>query len=128
MTQILRFHAPGPWLTRNLKECVLASDYDDLAARLAEAERDAARYRWIHDHVEYVHGTGFVLELHPDADGPSRFQWGVDAAMKIAAQQITHNFGADDDGFCDSCGEPEDAAVHRHRTPDSATTRENAGL
>lgn len=39
MTDVLRFHAPGPWLTRDLKECVLASDYDALAERLAEAER-----------------------------------------------------------------------------------------
>jgi hypothetical protein len=30
--------APGPWITRDLKECVLASDYDALAARLAEAD------------------------------------------------------------------------------------------
>lgn len=28
---------------------ILASDYDALAARLAEAERDAARYRWLRD-------------------------------------------------------------------------------
>ena len=36
MTDIQRFFAPGPWVTRDLKECVLASDYDALAA-----ERDA---------------------------------------------------------------------------------------
>jgi hypothetical protein len=40
MADVLRFHAPGPWITRDLKECVLASDYDALAARLAEAERE----------------------------------------------------------------------------------------
>lgn len=39
MSNVLRFHAPGPWLTRDLKECVLASDYDALAARLAEADK-----------------------------------------------------------------------------------------
>ncbi len=55
---VKRFHAPGPWITRDLKECVLASDYDALEvnalremallqARLAEAKRDAARYRWL---------------------------------------------------------------------------------
>jgi hypothetical protein len=27
-----RFPAPGPWITRDLKPCVLASDYDALAA------------------------------------------------------------------------------------------------
>ena len=33
---VKRFMAPGPWITRDLKECVRASDYDALAA-----ERDA---------------------------------------------------------------------------------------
>ena len=37
---VKRFMAPGPWITRDLKECVLASDYDALAARLAAAERN----------------------------------------------------------------------------------------
>jgi len=35
---VKRFMAPGPWITRDLKECVRASDYDALAA-----ERDALR-------------------------------------------------------------------------------------
>ena len=35
---VQRFMAPGPWITRDLKECVRASDYDALAARLAAAE------------------------------------------------------------------------------------------
>ena len=68
MTDVLRFHAPGPWLTRDLKECVLARDYDalrlqladiesqnrvmwdvasDREARLAESARDSQRYRWL---------------------------------------------------------------------------------
>ena len=29
---VFRFKAPGPWVTRDLKDCVLASDYDALAA------------------------------------------------------------------------------------------------
>lgn len=33
-------------------EVVLASDYDALTARVAELEKDAARYRWIRDHAE----------------------------------------------------------------------------
>ena len=37
---VKRFMAPGPWITRDLKECVRASDYDVLAA-----ERDALRQR-----------------------------------------------------------------------------------
>lgn len=53
MSEVKRFMAPGPWVTRDLKECVRASDYDALAARLAEAERDAARYRWLtEDHAD----------------------------------------------------------------------------
>lgn len=30
MTNVRRFMAPGPWITRDLKECVRASDYDAL--------------------------------------------------------------------------------------------------
>lgn len=30
MNDVRRFMAPGPWITRDLKECVLASDYDAL--------------------------------------------------------------------------------------------------
>jgi hypothetical protein len=37
MSEVLRFRAPGPWITRDLKECVLASDYDAEIRRL-EAE------------------------------------------------------------------------------------------
>lgn len=33
---VKRFMAPGPWITRDLKECVRASDYDAL---LAEVDR-----------------------------------------------------------------------------------------
>ena len=50
MTDIKRFFAPGPWVTRDLKECVRASDYDALAARLAEARGcfDAALFEgWL---------------------------------------------------------------------------------
>jgi hypothetical protein len=38
MSNVLRFHAPGPWITRDLKECVLASDYDALAVRCRKYE------------------------------------------------------------------------------------------
>lgn len=34
--------APGPWLTRDLKECVLASDYDALAAENAALKAQLA--------------------------------------------------------------------------------------
>ena len=44
MTDIQRFFAPGPWVTRDLKECVLASDYDALAAERDALRKDAERY------------------------------------------------------------------------------------
>jgi hypothetical protein len=34
---------------------VLASDYDALTARVAELEKDAARYRWLRDQSDYGH-------------------------------------------------------------------------
>ena len=36
---IKRFNAPGPWITRDLKPCVLASDYDALADAAQELVR-----------------------------------------------------------------------------------------
>lgn len=38
MSGVKRFMAPGPWITRDLKEAVLASDYDALQARLDDKE------------------------------------------------------------------------------------------
>ncbi len=40
-----RFMAPGPWITRDLKPCVLASDYDALARDLAACK--IARDGWM---------------------------------------------------------------------------------
>lgn len=34
---VKRFMAPGPWITRDLKPCVLASDYDALRFELSSA-------------------------------------------------------------------------------------------
>lgn len=66
---------------------VLASDYDALAARCAELEKDAARYRWLKDRPSlriswYRCGGKFDpvghlgdfdslidAEMQPDADG-----------------------------------------------------------
>ena len=36
MAEVKRFMAPGPWITRDLKPCVLAEDYD----RLLDIMRD----------------------------------------------------------------------------------------
>src|SRR6202161_3979777 len=38
-SMIKRFNAPGPWITRDLKPCVLASDYDALADAAQELVR-----------------------------------------------------------------------------------------
>lgn len=44
-TGVMRFRAPGPWVTRELRECVLASDYDAAIAQVKrlEQERDLAK-------------------------------------------------------------------------------------
>ena len=41
-TPIKRFMAPGPWITRELRECVQAKDYDALASDLAAALSELA--------------------------------------------------------------------------------------
>lgn len=73
MTDIQRFFAPGPWVTRDLKECVLASDYGALAAEnaaLREAAGKALRlldYADDSDHCQYgTISTGAVRELLAD--------------------------------------------------------------
>lgn len=45
MSDVKRFKAPGPWITRELRDCVQASDYDAIAAQLATAQArvEAAR-------------------------------------------------------------------------------------
>ena len=43
---VKRFKAPGPWVTRELRDCVQATDYDALAA-----ERDQLQ----HDLSEQIH-------------------------------------------------------------------------
>ena len=35
-TKVLRFRAPGPWITRDLKPCILASDYDNAIEALRQ--------------------------------------------------------------------------------------------
>lgn len=48
MSDVLRFNAPGPWITRELRQCVLATDYDALTARVAHLEKYAG-CRWTCD-------------------------------------------------------------------------------
>lgn len=63
---VKRFMAPGPWITRDLKECVLASDYDALAAENAalqkriencvmELDRRASALRSVSDERDALH-------------------------------------------------------------------------
>jgi len=53
--------------------------------KLSSAERDAARYRWIHDNIDWVDGVGYTLGvMHPDGDGCAIFQWCVDNAMRAS--------------------------------------------
>lgn len=42
---VKRFKAPGPWITRELRDCVQASDYDDLASAHAAALEENAKLR-----------------------------------------------------------------------------------
>lgn len=48
MSEVMRFKAPGPWITRELRDCVQASDYDAIAKRLAEAELRAEYWKAEH--------------------------------------------------------------------------------
>ena len=41
-----RFMAPGPWITRDLKECVRASDHDALRAATEAVLRDLIECRY----------------------------------------------------------------------------------
>ncbi len=79
MSEVLRFHAPGPWITRDLKECVLASDYDALAAERDALRRDAERYRWLRDSA----GNDIMEKLMAECS-PPRWDELVDAAIDAA--------------------------------------------
>lgn len=43
--KVRRFKAAGPWITRDLRDCVLASDYDELERELAAAKDECERLR-----------------------------------------------------------------------------------
>jgi hypothetical protein len=60
--EVLRFMAPGPWVTRDLKECVLAKDYDQqvdraeqLAQLLARAYEQIASLRQQHQRGHLIY-------------------------------------------------------------------------
>jgi hypothetical protein len=63
MSEVLRFPAPGPWITRDLKLCVLASDYDALADRLDKAEQLLRSV--VHDED---HGSGVTCGVLNEID------------------------------------------------------------
>ncbi|HSW33303.1 MAG TPA: hypothetical protein VLH36_06770 [Steroidobacteraceae bacterium] len=76
---VKRFMAPGPWITRDLKECVLASDYDALAAERDALSKDAERYRWLRDSA----GNDIMEKLMAECS-PPRWDELVDAAIDAA--------------------------------------------
>jgi hypothetical protein len=59
--QVLRFNAPGPWLTRELRQCVQASDYDEMAKMLRLA-RDCIAWCRKH-HPDPQSDSGIPVEL-----------------------------------------------------------------
>jgi hypothetical protein len=71
--------APGPWITRDLKECVRASDYDALAAERDALRKDAERYRWLRDSA----GNDIMEKLMAECS-PPRWDELVDAAIDAA--------------------------------------------
>ena len=73
---VKRFMAPGPWITRDLKECVLASDYDALAAERDALRKDAERYRFMREHTSVTVGPSYVLRSTEELDAA------IDAAME----------------------------------------------
>ena len=58
---------------------VLASDYDALRAQLAEAQRDAERYRWLRE------GNGYYPEEIGEPGG-DRMDAAIDAALAKGKQ------------------------------------------
>jgi hypothetical protein len=76
---VKRFMAPGPWITRDLKECVRASDYDALAAERDALRKDAERYRWLRDSA----GNDIMEKLMAECS-PPRWDELVDAAIDAA--------------------------------------------
>ncbi len=98
---------------------VIAAEYDALAARLAEAERDAARYRWLRDmrnnKPAYATSTG-EREAERIVNRLFGFEWdhAIDAAMTAdsadAAIRCPCNCALPDPGkACAGCGRINEA-------------------
>lgn len=75
-------------------------DANALAARLAEAERDAARYRWIRKRlpITAVHCRGTMIQMMPldmvtDPSG-EHYATDVDAAVDSAMRSIAQESGS----------------------------------
>lgn len=69
---------------------VLASDYDALAARVAELEKDAWRYRWLRASTEpsgfwVAHGGPGGMSLWHGADLDAALDMEAEAAMQAAS-------------------------------------------
>ena len=80
MSGVKRFMAPGPWITRDLKECVRASDYDAL-----RAERDEARYRWLRDRSTPPDAVYIATDRITQSMVGDSIDAAIDAAMSIDA-------------------------------------------
>ena len=77
---VKRFMAPGPWITRDLKECVRASDYDALAAERDALRKDAERYReW---RRAFRDGECGLYNALCDAGSEAEHDAAIDAAME----------------------------------------------
>ena len=85
MSGVKRFMAPGPWITRDLKECVRASDYDALLARCEADERDAARYRWLRDRSTPPDAVYIATDRITQSMVGDSIDAAIDAAMSIDA-------------------------------------------
>lgn len=85
MSDIKRFMAPGPWVTRDLKLCVLASDYDQL---LSDGAGVANYALGLEDDISVIKSVlrrvRFELEEDPDS--------GDAAARNGKAAEIIANY------------------------------------
>ncbi len=86
---VKRFMAPGPWITRDLKECVLASDYDALAAERDALSKDAERDEYCSRNALALdfdygerHECVLVIRLDPTKRYPASFRAAIDAARE----------------------------------------------
>jgi hypothetical protein len=89
MSEIKRFMAPGPWITRDLKLCVLASDYDQL---LSDGAGVANYALGLEDEISLLKSAmrrvAFELEESPDSgNAAARNRKALEIAKRYLASQ-----------------------------------------